>query len=248
MKRSLILFLAIAVAGCKPVSIPNPNSAEAAEVEGKLAQLALASEAANKRVARGELTPDQARELVVQRAQELAKGVDPEQATDGNAYRYGELFRSAQMWQEAATVLKRASETAKGEERRVVDTLHYARALVGMGQVGAAVKASDSVLDTTDADSAPVLPAILLEIVPNARGKGFDPELAQLLIDAVPLHLKTVVNPEAPEGKAFLMARQHHCTNAYNLAIELLMDSGKPERAEEAARLRQRFLENSQSL
>src|SRR5205823_3745110 len=108
-----------------------------------------------------------------------------------------------------------------------------------MGQLPKAMKTADSAMTTGPYTSAPILPAVLLELVPAIQGRGDDVELAQLLERAIRKHQATVVDPTWESGKAFLKAKPFHIHNAWVKVIELYSNGGRPDLAERA---RQRAL------
>jgi hypothetical protein len=90
-----------------------------------------------------------------------------------------------------------------------------------LGQLPDAFKTARQAFNAAPEASAPILPAVLLEMVPAARGKGHDEELAELLEEAIGKHMATVVDPGTVAGVAFLAARPHHVRNAWRTIIEI---------------------------
>lgn len=86
-------------------------------------------------------------------------------------------------------------------------------------------------MDVGPEDKAPILPAVLLEIVPAGRGKGSDKALADLLVAAMDQHFQTRVDPATEPGKAFLVARKYHIRNSIELASRLYRTAGQPKLA-----------------
>jgi hypothetical protein len=69
-------------------------------------------------------------------------------------------------------------------------------------------------MKTAPENRAPIMPALALEVVPAARHKGCDRELAQLLEDAIPVYDATVVDGSTQAGKNFLYAKPFHIERA----------------------------------
>jgi hypothetical protein len=200
-------------------------------------QLKGTSDMLMQRVRQGELTDAEFQTLIAKKAQELIKDLPMDRIEPARAWEYGDVFRTAQQWKEAKTVLLVAVDHAiktKNEDRRVNDLLRLAHAEAKLGEVPLAITTARRTLNAPPAGSAPILPAVLLEIVPAARGKGHDVELAELLESAIKKHMDTVVDPETEPGQMFLVARPHHVRNAWRLVIELYAKAGKDEDARQA--------------
>jgi hypothetical protein len=75
-----------------------------------------------------------------------------------------------------------------------------------------------------------------LEIVPAARGKGHDAELARLIEDAMVIDLHVYIDPKFESGRQFLKYRPAHLRNAWKMIRELYRDAGHPELEDEAAK------------
>src|SRR5256885_1292615 len=108
-----ILMLAACVCGCESGPLPDPNDpAHTGPNHGQVlrSNLRWASEAANLRVAKGEITQAEADHLVAQDAAELAKYVDPKEIEGPDAWKYGDLLVAAHDWPLAERALRYAAE------------------------------------------------------------------------------------------------------------------------------------------
>lgn len=182
-----------------------------------LRNLKWASDAANQRVANGEINESRARELVAQYAADLTRHVTIEAIDPDRAWEYAEVFRTARIWAKAKPLLELSLQHPKSEDRRVNDSLRLAQVLGNLNEVTEAIASARSVFDAAPADRAPIMPALTLEVVPACHGKGHDEELAMLLEDAIPLYDATIVNLKTEAGAAFRMAKPFHMRRAADL-------------------------------
>jgi tetratricopeptide (TPR) repeat protein len=253
-KAGWLILAVIALTGCETRTLDDPNDVKTA---GVLApdvirrQLKGTSDMLMERVGRGEITDAQFKELIAQRANELLKDLPIEKIDPARAWEYGDVFRTANRWEQAKRALEIAvanAEKTKNEDRRVNDILRLAHAEAMLGQIPPALKTARRAFDAAPEASAPILPSVLLEIVPAARGKGHDEELAQLLEDAIGKHMATVVDPKSVPGAAFLAARPHHVRNAWRTIVELYAKSGDDEKARRAIERSEKMLRSIRRL
>ncbi len=233
----LLLGLAVVVAGCATKPPPDPNDPdEVGMVKPEVLERSLrwAWEAAETRVVRGEITEQQAQDFTRARADELVEHIDIAKIPDDQAFAYGQVFRTAQRWEDARTLFQAALANAKTEDIRVNSGLRLAQALAHLDKVDEAIATARSVFDAPDHEAAPILPAVLYEIVPAARRKGKDAELAKLLEDAVAQHQRTRVDTESEAGRSFLMAMGVHIQKAWELAARLYRSAGDQQKASQA--------------
>jgi len=184
------------------------------------------------RQAVGEITEEQRAALLQKYAEELLSHIRIKKIPEKSAWEYGDVFKVAQRWPQAKEAYSIAVSYAKTEDRRVNDSLRLALALVNLNEVDEGILMARSVFDTTDTNAAPILPAILYEIVPAGMGKGRDGELARLVEDAIAEHARTQVDPGTEAGKAFLIARPHHVLKGYRQASKLYRSAGMDEEAD----------------
>jgi tetratricopeptide (TPR) repeat protein len=219
-----LVLLSTVVCGCKVTPPPDPNDPTQVSLQQPkvmMRQLKWASDAANARVAKRELTSEQAKELVQKTAQELTQSIPIDKVPESEAWEYAEVYRSAKDYENAAKLLRIAIKNPQSEDRRINDTLRLAHCLAELGEVDEAIQLTRSTFDANPIETAPVLPAVLYEIVPGAIGKGNNSELAKLLLDAIEVYQKTEVDKDTDAGMAFLLARPHHIAKAKKLAQEL---------------------------
>lgn len=229
--------------GCRAATTPDPNDpnvATAHRAEVLHRNLHWASDAANARVYRGEISSNKAKDLVAEYASELTSKVKISQVHPDDAWIYGDLFLTAKNWDMAKQALTIAVAHAKDEDRRVNDSLRLAQAYGMLNDVPKAIALAKTTFSAPPTEKAPILPAILLTVVPAARGKGHDEELARLLEGAIKQHELTIVDPKLAPGKAFLMARPVHIAHAWDTVVQLYNASGHADEAEAAQARRSR--------
>lgn len=232
-----ILCLAVALAGCQAHTIPDPNDpppgvpmkldALQSNVKG-IADLLMTHRE------KKEISNAQYHEMLSKAVGEILDTSKIEPIEPTNAWRYGELLRTADRWKEALPVFEQAvkfAETTKNNDRWVNDSLRLAQAQAMTGDSVKAIATARSVFGVPPRDAAPILIGVLLEIVPAARNQGHDLELAKLLEDAVLVSLKVEVDQKTNEGKLFLDARPYHIERAMAMIRELYGKAGKPEDA-----------------
>lgn len=240
MRRYWVLLVVGILAGCQTTPLEDPNDTKTA---GVLApdvirrQLKGTSDMLMERVAKGELSDDEFKQFIAKRANELLADLPLDQVDPAKAWEYGEVLRTAQRWPQAKQALIIAvqeAEKSKDEDRYINDLLRLAQAEAMLGEVKEGVATASKTLTATPGGSAPILPGILLEFVPAARGKGQDAALAGLLEKAIDKHMATVVDPKTEPGQMFLAARPHHVRNAWRTVIDLYAKAGKDEDAKQA--------------
>lgn len=237
--RGVGAISALAVlAGCQMGTLPDPNDPGQVGLMDPVvlrSNLQAAYRSLDARASRGDITEQKKRDLLRLYARDLLEHVDFNEIPPKKAWEYGEVFRTAARWDMAERAFRIAAENAKNEDRRVNDSLRLAQSLARLNRVDQAIDWTRKTFTTNDRETAPILPAVLLEIVPAAQGKGHDEELATLLVEAIAQHERTVVDASTDAGKAFFQAKPFHIRNAYAKAIELFAKSGKADRARETA-------------
>ena len=240
MRGPWLLIVLGVLGGCQTGTLEDPNDPKTA---GILApdvirrQLKGTSDMLMERVARGELTDVEFKQYIAKRANELLADLPLDKIAPEKAWEYGEVLRTAQRWPQAKQALLIAVEVAeksKDEDRYINDLLRLAHAQAMTGEVKESIATATRTLSASPNGSAPILPGVLLELVPAARGMGQDAELAILLEKAIEKHMATVVDPKTEPGQMFLAARPHHVRNAWRTIIDLYAKAGKDEEARRA--------------
>ncbi len=199
--------------------------------------LSWASESLTNRAFNRQLTQEDASVKLQKYAEELSNSIPKDGINPSDAWRYGEVLRTAKQWDRAEVVFKLASDNArrtKDEDRFVNDTLHYAEALAENKKIAEAISSVRSTFSVTDASKAPILFGTLYQVVPAAEKVGFKLELAKLLEDAIEQHRKVIVDANTDSGAAFIATRQHHVMRAWESVISLYRAAGRTDLADEA--------------
>lgn len=212
MAKNHLVWLGLILGGCG--QYPNPNDLTSVKPE-------LRAEIANKRLDSAEATLQfkvESREiddvrrngLIKELANDMLTKIDPKAIPDTDQWMYAALLRVTDRWPEAEVALKKAVQVAPNTDRKVNDSLKLALAQAKNNEIAEAIVTANSVLNVSDADAAPILPAVLYEIVPAAQGKAHDKDLADLLRKAIECHKRVKFNPTTESGRAFMVARSHH--------------------------------------
>lgn len=240
-----MLAALIGAAGCRAGTFKDPNDvAQAGILTPNVIQeqLEIASDELNARKAVGEIGDRRFHALMAQIARDYIAQAKDKTVNEGNAALWGEIFITARDWPqaEAAFELARKADFAQRTRDYVAlgrydtDILRLARVKAELGKVEEAVTLTRSIFDVTPKAKAPILPAVVYEIVPAGAGKGHDQELAELLKDAVAQHQQVLIDPNTDAGRDFLLARPHHIHRAWEMAADLYLNAGKPELAQAA--------------
>lgn len=233
-----LLPLALSLSGCHFYTFPDPNDPNLAgdmQPDVLRRQVKGASDALFARRMSGEISEEQYQRLLIEYTDDLLKNTKVEAIDPEKAWEYGEVYRTARKWKEAETLYREAVKVAKAskdDDRRVNDTLFLAQALAEQGNVEEAIQEARSTFDASGPFKAPILYAVLYQIVPGGQNKGKDAELARLLEDAVRQSDLVQVDPSTEAGKAFNFALPHHQHNARELAAKLYLGVGKAADAE----------------
>lgn len=230
-------LLAILLGGCQTGTPPDPNDPNevgSAQPEVLRRNLKYASDALLERQMKGEITDVQFHEMLTQYAKDLLGKLKLESIDPKKAWEYADVYRTAQDWRTTEALLRIAVKAAKDEDRRVVDRLRLAQALAHLDRVKEAIAMARTTFDGPSEGKAPILIAVLFDVVPPARGKGFDLQLAKLLEDAIQQTQETKVNPDSEGGRLFLQARPHHVRNAWGMVVELYVTAGRRDLADKA--------------
>ncbi len=226
----------VVLVGCQSRQLTDPNAV--GEIEQNPTQMKRnmldLRQNLERRAAKREISPSDVISRVQQATKQLLENVSDSDITPDNAWEYGDLYRDAGDWKKAADLFDIARKAARTEDRKVNDNLRYARAIAHLGDVKGAIEAARSVFDAPPEEKAPILPAVLLEIVPEGKGKGQDVELAKLLEDAIAQHNLVKINPDSDAGKGFMAAKPFHVKNAWSEVIRLYSEAGKTSEARDA--------------
>lgn len=219
------LVLLAAVAGCQVVEPPpdpnDPTKVGVLQPEVLRRNLKAASDATNLRIEKGEFSEERGQQLLQEYAAKEIGTIDLNNIPVDKAWEYAEVFLAAKEWRLARGALIAALEKPLSEDRRVNDTLRLATAEAHLGDIPRAIELARSTFDTPDPNAAPILMAVLYEIEPPAKGKGFDAELAKLLEDSITQHQRVRVNRRTDAGRLFLQAKPHHIRRAWQEIIRL---------------------------
>lgn len=225
--------------GCYTGRLPDPNDSHDGPVAVELLnkQMRSLNEGLYTRWQKGEFNERTYLSLLSQGADEILQGVKLEGMDPDDLWQYGEVLRTAKRWPEAEKILRLAVKYAKeqrNEDRRVNDSLRLAQAEANLGKIDKAITTTKSTFDVRNEDAVPVMMGTLYEIIPAARGKGYDLQLAELLEGAIQVHERAVVDPKTDSGKAFLMARPGHIRRAWATIGELYESAHRPDLAAKA--------------
>lgn len=222
-----VSLLAIRFASGHQIPDPNdPDQLDVMDAQVLVKNLKAASEVINDRVARGQVSDRDGQKMLSEYADLLISRVEIEHITEKDAWRYADIYRTGRKWDLAKGVYEIALRRPATEDRRINDTLRYAQCLAHLGEVKQALEAAKQAFDAKPDQSAPILPAMLLEIAPAAKGKGVDKLLAEMLLEASKIHSETVVDVNKKEGIVFRYARPFHIRSACKLAAQLFVAAG----------------------
>lgn len=241
LRLGVCLVVAVLCIGCRTGQLPDPNDPGASGLMPAAVlrrNLEYANRMLEHRQELGEITPEQRKELLKRYANDQIEKIDLGKIPERQAWEYGMVFITAERWDLAKNMFEIAVKDPKSEDRRVNDVLRLARCEANLGDVPRAIELARSTFDVDDRGTAPILPAVLLEIVPAAQGKGHDGGLAALLVDAIQQHRRTIVDAKSDSGRAYMLAKPIHIRDAYILAIRLYERAGMTE---EAAKTREEF-------
>lgn len=234
-----VIAVALVFGGCQSPKLPDPNDPKTVGVIAPDVLRNLLKGAATQfysRVRTREITDAEAQEFLTEYANDLLKTVQAKDVPADRAWEYAEVLMTAKRWKDARKFLELAVKNPESEDRRVNDNLRLARVQAMLGEVELAAKTARSVFDAKPVDKAPILTAVLLEIVPAGEGKKKDVELALLLEDAIYQSRDAQVDPSTEAGAKYLAARPFHVRNAWEKIQELYERAGKPEEGGKAAK------------
>lgn len=226
----LIAGLCILAGGCQSGKLPDPNSENeiANYPEIMMRNLVNWRTKLDRKVAKKELSTEQRDAMMAEKTNEYLQLISPEMATEDNAWIYGDLFRDGGRWDDAYRLYDAARRSAKTEDRRVNDSLRFARAAAKLKKHDEALAAIKDTFDTPAEEKAPILPAVLYEVVAAAEEDKKAPfvQYAKVLEEAIKQHLVTQVDRSTDPGRAFLAAKPTHLSRAWSKVVGLYQSGG----------------------
>lgn len=235
---SLLLFLFIV----KDATPPDPNSVEQAgdrALEVAENDLQDSYYFLQDRITKHEITNDQSKELLKVRAAHYCDIIAGNPVLATNNYRFAELLRTAERFDQAAKYYQLAIEHEKANEGRTINAkLRLAICEMHLGKFQDALTQVQSTFSSSKPLKGTILLSVYLDIAPLYTGQDLKKEFAVLVHDAIGQHIDAEIDPDSMEGKRFLNARHHHLVKAWELAIQMIMDAGDTETAQKWARER----------
>ncbi|MEI8281895.1 MAG: hypothetical protein WCG75_05785 [Armatimonadota bacterium] len=219
-----LALLALVLIGCGQYANPNDLTAIRSELRVEIAykRLEAAESTLQFKVDSKEINDVRRNELISDLASDMLQSIEQKTVPESDQWMYAALLRVTNQWPATEVALKRAVVVAATQERKINDSLKLAQAKARNGEVDEALATATSVLNAADKDAAPILPAVLYEIVPAAEGKGRDKELADLLTKAIECHKRVKIDVATEAGRAFLIARQYHINRATRKISDLM--------------------------
>ncbi len=232
------LVLLSALGGCYFDTLPDPNaitSQRMPEAEVMQRNISSAYASLDRRLKKGEITEAQKKGSIDQLVQVYAEKIILEEVPDRTAFRYADILRQAGRLKEAEGLYRKAVEVAPNDDRRVNDSLQLARVLMMQGKGKEAMTLARSTFDVEPKEKAPIMMAVLYEIVPEGRKKKQSlTELAKLLEESINQHMLVYVDPTTDGGQAFLSAMPRHLDNAWDEVMKLYRDADRDDLMQEA--------------
>lgn len=235
--RWTLFAVSLLVIGCQSGTLPDPNVPDTKTmVRGDiiLRNVGELSQMLDQRVGRGEIDQVQREKILEREVKKMVEKVEVSKIIDKEAWQFGDVYRLGGQWDIALDLYDRAVKSAKTNDRKINDTLRLARAQAHLGKVDEAITSCRSVFGVDAKDKAPILMAILYEVVPEGAGKGKDLELARLLEDSIKQHKETIVNVTDEGGRAFLRARPIHIHSAWMRVAQFYQGLKMDKEAREA--------------
>lgn len=248
MRATKSIFASLAglvlLAGCQTGQLPDPNAPDEISSHPDIIRRNLLDyrEHLQERALKGEIMPTEVNKRVAERAKEMLVAVKETHITPANAWQYADAYRQAENWERAMEILDESRKNPVDEDRRVNDSIQFARCAAHLGKMTEALAAVRETFTASPQEKAPILPGVLLEVVPEGRGKKHDAELAAVLEEAIAQHNLVEVDVNSDAGRAFFQAKPFHIQNAWALVIKLYSDAGKTEMAREALDRRDKMI------
>ncbi|MBL8067431.1 MAG: hypothetical protein JNM28_03200 [Armatimonadetes bacterium] len=240
--------LLLGLGGCYISQLPDPNDVQGAQrFDAEIMQrnIATAYSTLDLRVQRGEMTPQDRDRHIKELVDRIAGYIKPDDVRDAEAWRVADIYRQAGDLDNAKKFYERAIKVAKTEDRRVNDTLQYARVLALAGDVPGAVAKAVSTFDAPPKEKAPIMMACLYEIVPAGLGKGHDIELADLLEKSISQHMQVQVDPGSAAGRTFLETSPIHIGKAWERVMQIYAKAGRDDLLRKAIERRDKMADKA---
>lgn len=221
------LWLGILVlAGCS--QYPNPNDLAKIDAPDQVdAGWEILQSMVSKlefKVTQGEISDKERTEFLKDECHELLQEIDEKSVPPISAWKYADMLRVTEDWPKAEKFLVEAVKTASTPGRKITDSIRLAHAMAKNGKVTESIQAIQPALDASPEDGPLVLPAVLYEYIPAAKGHGQDKKLADVLEKAIQCQLNSKVDVKSDEGRMFLAASRHHLRKA-ETEVEILRSS-----------------------
>lgn len=231
-------LMALGLLGCQtgqPMNPNDPNQVGDLQPEVLRHNVKIASDGLLERVGK-EISDAQYKDLLADYTKQALESTSFEQLNPHKAWIIGDLYRTARLWDKAEATLKIAVKNAQTDDRRVNDSLRLAQVEAMNGHVAQGIQLANQVIDSKPKDPGPVLPSVLLELTPAAKGKGSDVALAQVLERAIDVHLTMKVDTNTDSGRSFLVARPFHIRKAWSEITKLYLSAGRTDLAQKSAK------------
>lgn len=240
----LLPVLVVGLPGCQTAQTIDFNDpANASLINPESMQIAIRGiyDSLEFRRKKGQITQAKLDEELLKRSREYAKAIDLESIPPAEAWRAGDVYRTAKMWKEGKRAYEIAAKNAATSDRVTDARLRLAQCQAELGEYKPALANAFLAFEAAPGDKGAILPACLYEIAPPLKGKGHDVALAELLAAAIEQHMATDVDATTRPGATFLAARSHHISKAATLSAELFRKSNRPRTADRTLR-RAQFL------
>ncbi|HLO97511.1 MAG TPA: hypothetical protein VK171_02850 [Fimbriimonas sp.] len=217
----------VVLGGC--AQLPNPNdlaaidSADRVDSAFEIHQSVVAK--LEYKVVQSEISDAERTKLLRDECADLLTTIDEKAVPPASAWKYADMLRVVEDWPKAEKFLAEAVKVADTPGRKITDTIRLAHAMAKNGKVEESVAAIQPALQASPEDGPLVLPAVLYEYVPAAKGQGVDKDLADILDSAIECQRNSKVDVKTDEGRAFMMASRYHIRKAEAEAATLRLNT-----------------------
>lgn len=226
MKAPYWILGIVVLGGC--AQLPNPNDlaiadpADRVDSAYEIHQSVIAK--LEYKVTQSEIGDSERGALIRDECADLLTTIDEKSVPPASAWKYADMLRVVEDWPKAEKFLAEAVKVADNPGRKITDTIRLAHAMAKNGKVEESIKVIQPVLDASPQDGPLVLPAVLYEYIPAAKGHGFDKDLAKILDRAILCHKNSKVDVKSDEGRTFLMTSRYHIRKAEAEAATLRLN------------------------